>query len=73
MFCITYLDEQVTERLRFRMKNEVKVLYRFVLENMKILKDYKEGKIGKYEVQSRYVKVMAEQLEEKVLRALDNE
>jgi hypothetical protein len=40
-----------------------------------LLKEYKEGKVkgGKKELQTRYAKIMLEQLEEKTLRNLDNQ
>lgn len=34
------LDQGFPERLRFRMKNEVKILYRFVMTNMELLRGF---------------------------------
>ena len=65
------LDEGFLERVRFRMKNEAKVLYRMVLDNLDILKQHKAGKIEKNTLQKKYARIMTEELEERILRALD--
>ena len=67
-----FLDEGFIERLRFRLKNEVKVLYRYVLINTDILKNHAAGKITKSELMKKYAITMAEQLEELTLRKLDD-
>lgn len=70
-----YLESTgIVERMRHRMKNEINILYRYVLLNQELLKEYREGKLkgGKAELQSRYIKLMNEHLEEKTLRGLDN-
>ena len=69
----THLDAGYPERLRRGMKNDEKYLYRYVLQNMEIMKGFKEGKTSPAEVQKAYAKCWAEQLEEKTLRALDDE
>jgi hypothetical protein len=55
------------------MKNQVDILYRYVLENQQLLKDYREGKLGagKEELQAKYSKLMIEHKDEKLLRSLD--
>jgi bifunctional DNA-binding transcriptional regulator/antitoxin component of YhaV-PrlF toxin-antitoxin module len=53
------------------MKNEAKVLYRMVLDNLDILKQHKAGKIEKNTLQKKYARIMTEELEERILRALD--
>lgn len=73
ILAFTHLDAEYPERLRRRMKNDEKYLYRYVLQNMDIMKAFKEGKVTPLEVQKSYAKCWAEQLEEKTLRALDDE
>lgn len=68
-----FLDEGVFERMRFRMKNEVLILYRQVIQNMDLLKAFKAGKATKAEVQTKYATIMAEQLDEQTLRRLDEQ
>lgn len=73
ILAFTHLDAGFPERLRRRMKNDEKYLYRYVLQNMEMMKGFKEGKLTTLEVQKAYAKCWAEQLEEKTLRALDDE
>lgn len=55
------------------MKNEAKVLYRYVLQTMELNKSYLAGKVPcKQDYQYRYAKIMADELEEKTLKNLDN-
>jgi hypothetical protein len=36
--------------MRFQMKNTVKILYRYVIQNMELLKGFKEGKVSRKEL-----------------------
>ena len=60
IIAMRYLDDQFIERLRFRQKNEFKVLYRQVLQNVELLKSFGAGKIGKTELQKKYSTIMTE-------------
>ena len=42
---------EAREKIRFRMKNEAKVFYHYVLENLKMLDKYRAGEIGRFELQ----------------------
>ena len=55
--------------MRYKMKNEVKMLYYYVLENLKVLDNYRNGKIGRSDLLKTYVKLMNQHLEEKILKS----
>lgn len=63
---------EAREKLRFRMKNEAKIYYHYVLENLKMLDKYRAGDISKFDLQKLYTKCMNNQLEEKILKASDD-
>ena len=67
------LDPGIYERMRFKLKNEVKLIsYRYVLENIDILRKFVANQITKNQMQNKYAQQMTEQLEESILKRLDD-
>jgi hypothetical protein len=53
-------EAAVFETIRYKLKNEIKLLYRYVLESQTLLKDFHAGKISRTEYQDKFVLCMKE-------------
>ena len=56
-------DAAVAEIIRYKLKNEIKLLYRYVLESQSCLKEFHAGKMSRGEYQDKFVYWMKEQVD----------